>query len=313
MTDSVQVFPPGFRLVDASGVPYAGASIEFYDAGTTTPKTAFSDQALTTALGVVVYTDAYGYPVAASGSSAKVLVYVDTADYKVVLKDALGATIATHDDIKGAVISGDTSEEASTITQAQADARYMRNPNALSTITNIVDADILGIWDASAGANVGITWDNIKENLEAEGVVIGEGAVVPFHNSAAPTGWTKITSSDYNDAALRFTTGNGGGTGGSAAFTSVFTSRTITQANLPNVTWSDTLALNGSQTGGLVRDLEEDRLAFYGAGGVNGVNDIRWSTTTLSLSGSVTSGGSGQSLNFAVKYADLILCTKSAI
>ena len=53
---STLVFQPGFRVLDASGRPVSGAQIRFFEAGTSTPKTVYSDAALTQALGSIVYT-----------------------------------------------------------------------------------------------------------------------------------------------------------------------------------------------------------------------------------------------------------------
>ena len=44
------------------------------------------------------------------------------------------------------------------------------------------------------------------------------GTVMVFHQTAAPTGWTKSTT--HNDKALRVVSGNGGGSGGTHALTS---------------------------------------------------------------------------------------------
>jgi hypothetical protein len=44
------------------------------------------------------------------------------------------------------------------------------------------------------------------------------GTVMVFHQTAAPTGWTKSTT--HNDKALRVVSGNGGGNGGTHALTS---------------------------------------------------------------------------------------------
>lgn len=97
MTTSVAVFPPGFRVTDANDNPVSGATIEFYAAATTTPKTGHSDFDLLVAIGTSVSTDAGGYPT--SGGN-KTLVYVDTS-YKVIIKDADGSVIATHDRVPG--------------------------------------------------------------------------------------------------------------------------------------------------------------------------------------------------------------------
>lgn len=106
MTDSVAVFPSGYRLTDSStGAPLSGGVIYFYDAGTTTPKTVYSDKDLTTSLGTSVTTDGLGYPT--SDGSTKTLIYVGTASYKVVIKNSSGSTIAEHDNVAGAVATTD--------------------------------------------------------------------------------------------------------------------------------------------------------------------------------------------------------------
>lgn len=50
------------------------------------------------------------------------------------------------------------------------------------------------------------------------------GTTLLFFQADAPIGWTKVTTHD--NTALRVVSGTGGGIGGSTAFTSVFTSRT---------------------------------------------------------------------------------------
>lgn len=104
MVDSVFVLPPGERITDDStGAPVSGGTLYFYDAGTTTPHPVYADSNLTTLLGTSVVTDALGYPT--SDGSTRTLIYVGTANYKIVIKDASGNTVATHDNVKGAVVS----------------------------------------------------------------------------------------------------------------------------------------------------------------------------------------------------------------
>lgn len=103
MTDSVAVFPPGFRLEDETGVPYAGAVVRFYDSGTSTPKTVYADASLSTALGTSVTCDSAGYPT--SNGTTKTLIYTGTASYKVTAETSGAVTIWSHDDVKGAVVS----------------------------------------------------------------------------------------------------------------------------------------------------------------------------------------------------------------
>jgi hypothetical protein len=52
------------------------------------------------------------------------------------------------------------------------------------------------------------------------------GTVMLFYQSAAPTGWTQVTT--QNNKALRVVSGTGGGTGGTTAFSTVFANQSIT-------------------------------------------------------------------------------------
>lgn len=93
MTDSVQIFPPGFRVLDSAGDPVSGAKIKFFEGGTSTPKNVYSDKDLGSSLGSIVYTRSDGFPVASSGSSTTVAVYTGTALYDVIITDANDVTI----------------------------------------------------------------------------------------------------------------------------------------------------------------------------------------------------------------------------
>jgi microcystin-dependent protein len=102
MTDSIQVFPIGFRVTDSSGDPVSDAKIKFYDAGTSTAKEVFSDQDLSVSLGTVVRTRSDGLPV--SGGSTTVLIYVGVEDFKYEITDEDDVPIApVQDDVRGAI------------------------------------------------------------------------------------------------------------------------------------------------------------------------------------------------------------------
>jgi hypothetical protein len=57
---------------------------------------------------------------------------------------------------------------------------------------------------------------------------IPAGSVMLFYQSVAPTGWTQVTTAGLDDSALRIVTGSGGTTGGTTAFSTVFTNQTPT-------------------------------------------------------------------------------------
>ena len=116
MPDSVQVFPPGFRLTDTNGDPVSGAKINFYDAGTTDAQTVYSDSGLATALPNPVICDSAGAPTSDGNSVAEI--YVGTSAYKVVITDSSDVTLFTFDDIQGAVDTSSFSSGSGTFNTA---------------------------------------------------------------------------------------------------------------------------------------------------------------------------------------------------
>jgi hypothetical protein len=140
------------------------------------------------------------------------------------------------------------------------------------------------------------------------------GTAMLFVQSTAPTGWTKSTS--HNDKALRVVSG-GASDGGSTPFTTVFRSRTISQANLPAVNLS-TSSISATTT--------LSSLSLYSRGAANGAANVMTnaaqnafgadstaiaaSSFNTSISGSVPLGGSGTAMDFAVQYVDVIIAVK---
>ncbi len=102
MVDSVAVLSPSDRILYQNEA-VSGAKIKFYNAGTSTPRTVYSDSALSSSLGSTVYTDSDGYPVTSSGGSTKTAIYIGSAAYKVIITDASDATLISIDNLKGAL------------------------------------------------------------------------------------------------------------------------------------------------------------------------------------------------------------------
>lgn len=79
------------------------------------------------------------------------------------------------------------------------------------------------------------------------------GTKTSFNQTAAPTGWTKLTSAVYDNAAIRLTTGTSG-TGGTDGFSSTFSSgrstsgHTLTVSQMPPHT--HTIPIAGTDGGG---------------------------------------------------------------
>jgi len=149
--------------------------------------------------------------------------------------------------------------------------------------------------------------------------IVPQSSVAVFFQSAAPTGWTKSTS--QNDKALRVTSGDGGGSGGSTAFSSIFPTSTtpISVTNIP---------LSGS-TGNTT--LAEGQLPSHNhpnggfTGLTPGTGDVAsgagWSRSSPSSGPGPSSGGGSHSHPFSgtasfsatfdlrLQYVDVIICS----
>jgi hypothetical protein len=136
------------------------------------------------------------------------------------------------------------------------------------------------------------------------------GTSMLFRQTAAPTGWTKVTT--YNDYALRIVSG-AASTGGSVAFTTAFASQTptittsglsagattLSTSQIPShthqVSYSDGSAGGSGVTNGYGR--------FQFAGYANSESTGGGNSHSHSISGSATSSA----INLAVQYVDVII------
>ena len=144
---------------------------------------------------------------------------------------------------------------------------------------------------------------------------IPSGAVMLFYQSAAPTGWTQVTS--LNDYSLRLVSGTGGTTGGTTAFSTVFSNQTptinvsglsagattLSTAQIPSHTHTINLGTNGGGSyihcNGNDGDASGGSVQTVGAGGGG--------SHSHSLSGSATSSA----ITLNVQYANIIICSKN--
>ena len=144
------------------------------------------------------------------------------------------------------------------------------------------------------------------------GVDIPSGSVMLFYQSAAPTGWTQVTT--LNDYALRIVSGTGGATGGSTAFSTVFSNQTptinvsglsagattLSTAQMPSHTHP-----SGSGTGSCASP--------YGS--VSAQSNSQFNTGSTGGGGSHTHSISGSASSSAitlnVQYANIIICSKN--
>ncbi len=149
------------------------------------------------------------------------------------------------------------------------------------------------------------------------------GTVSLFFLSSAPSEWSQVTS--QNNKAFRVVSGTGGGTGGNQSFTGCFANRSF-GANFG-------CSINSSSVGN--HSMSNNTMASHTHGvnnasnNVAGVNPFPQSGNTSCRTGSGNTGGYGNSgghshphsrsangsfntsLNFAVQYVDIILCSYS--
>lgn len=134
--------------------------------------------------------------------------------------------------------------------------------------------------------------------------LIPSGTVMSFFQPTAPAGWTQVTT--HHNKALRVVGSAGGGSGGSVAFTSAFTSQavsgwnsatTLTSAQIPAHTHP--IPTYGDETGG----------GFICAGAGPFVSSINsWENT--GGGGSHSHIFTGTAINLAVQYIDIIIASK---
>lgn len=167
-------------------------------------------------------------------------------------------------------------------------------------------------------------------HLEVLGVVfankfVGSGVFEPgvrtvFWNATAPLGWVQEPINDY---ALRVVSGNGGETGGSVAFTTAFTNRTvplvdhnhgITDPTHSHSFYSLRSDENVSGGGSTVQDgMIFGPTPFTGSGmqAPGGPYNVAGSGTGITINSASITQTTSNTMNFAVRYIDMILCTKT--
>jgi len=130
--------------------------------------------------------------------------------------------------------------------------------------------------------------------------IIEAGSRAVFYQAAAPIGWTKVTSG-VNDKAMRVVSGTGGGSGGTHAFSTVF-SKTATDGftlTIPTIPSHD-----------------HPYVDYTGAANVDGnsAGSIDYNPVPVGRTTSAT-GGSGShahGMDIRVQYLDVIICQKDA-
>jgi hypothetical protein len=129
------------------------------------------------------------------------------------------------------------------------------------------------------------------------------GTTLLFYQAAAPIGWTKITTHD--NKALRVVGGAGGGSGGTSAFTDVFTSRGVPlpqhSHGVTDPTHTHAWGYEDGQIGSGLR--AGSSATFYSRS-----RNVQNSGTGIGID---NAGTASASMDFAVQYIDVIVCSKN--
>lgn len=139
-------FPTGQEL-DNNGDPLSGGTVEFYEAGTSTPKTAYSSEDESVALANPFTLDSNGRGEIWLGSGA----------YKIVLKDSLGNLIDERDDVVGVALGEAVSYDVTTnttITSVYNNSRIYANGALTLSLLSAIDAgDGFEFWVLNIGSS----------------------------------------------------------------------------------------------------------------------------------------------------------------
>ena len=244
---------------------------------------------------VTVGANDQGYDVIFYGDTASANIMWDTSaddwiasgDARIVVPDGnlvLGSTAITSTAAELNILDG--------VTATAAEINLIDGGTARGT-TAVADADGLLHND---GGTMRMTSAATFKTYFQEGSGFASGTDMIFFQASAPTGWTKSTAN--NDKALRVVSGNGGGTGGSAAFSSpahniASAAHTLAVNEIPSHSHSHTVITTNTSGG-------TKGYGNNGGGNSNTGNTGGGGSHTHNTSGSITTP----------HYIDVIVCAK---
>ena len=215
------------------------------------------------------------------------------------------------------VVSGGTGSNTAAFSGAN-----ITNLNASAVSSGVLPVANGGTGLTSAGTSGNVLTSNGTAWTSVAAAAFDSGTVMLFAQTSAPTGWTKDTT-NYNNSGLRVVTGSAS-TGGSVDFTTAFASQTPTGSvsitavsgsagattlstpQIPSHTHSFTAVSSGpfnyQNPNGSLSNPSPFTTGATGGGGSH----------THPFSFSSGSGTfSGNAINLAVKYVDVIRATKN--
>jgi len=252
---------------------------------------------------LTVGVDDTGYDVKFFGDAASAFMQWDASADDLILGGAAGLIVP-----EGQFTLGSTA-----VTSTGAELNILDGVTSNATEINILDAITRGsiVYGNSSGATARLAACDADQVLTSDGTDIswadagGGGTTIPsgtlmlFNQTAAPTGFTKVTT--HNDKALRITDGTVG-TGGSVAFETAFASQAVSVAATTISTSTMPSHNHSYNLYGLIPAVT-NKIGSSGAG--------YGATNTVTSTGS---GGShthtGTAIDLDVAYVDVIIASK---
>jgi len=180
--------PPYLYFSDNDGNPLSGGKIETYLAGTTTPQTTYTDASGTVANANPVVCD----------SSGRCVIFLDNSvSYKYVVKDSLGSTIRTIDNITPFTVSGSIASGSVTNTMLANMAANTVKVRAASTTGAPSDLAIAASQLVGRGATGDMAAITLGSGLSMSGTTLSASASAGLTQIATstPTGVATVTFS----------------------------------------------------------------------------------------------------------------------
>lgn len=159
----------------------------------------------------------------------------------------------------------------------------------------------------------GITFNDATSQTTT-GVEIPTGTLMLFQQTSAPTGWTKQTT--HNDKALRVVSGTAS-SGGTSAFTTVFTNQTPTINTSGLSAGATTLSTTQMPSHNHTIAIYDNLGATYYAQPASGYAQFQGNGATGSTGGggshshSISGSATSSAITLNVQYVDLIIASKN--
>ena len=161
----ILIVPGLWPVFDANGDPVSGATINFYEPNTTTPKAVYSDATLATSLGTSLTTNAAGEPTTLAGAVARLWWAADGESFDVQV--TAGASTRTWSSVVVSDSGLISLVPVATITALRAATWPSGRPTQAQVISN---------WTAGDGGGV-FRWDAASTATDNGGTIIKEAAV----------------------------------------------------------------------------------------------------------------------------------------